>query len=500
MGKEVKVGLAVIGTLLIVFAGAVYLRLTGSNLLPVARRTSGNDANAPPDRSKLLEELAEKGRALAAQGEKRNWVRPAEPEDGNQQPDVAVRGEHAPSPFLPAGLTSLSAESTETSEMAREHAEIAASDENRIDDRAYGGEAGGESPGDQQARTREGKTEGNPLRPTREPNLLDQNMETASDRPASPRGANVFESRAGKREAADPPREAQRQTHYDRAVRPTQALTPPPRFDDSALENPSAAADAGNSDPNPGHLEATPRGLDGETRASDSDFASPRSSEDPRESEPEADTRSASGESDLALPPERFVPDDRSSETAEVSEPTSRLVSAPPVTRQRRVDASSGKYLVQPNDTFWIISEKVYGTGGYFKALYEHNRRKFPREDQLRIGDELAAPPAMVLEQSYRKLCPKPRRLPAAQGIAMAASASKRVGGKVYVVEEGDTLFDIARYELGKAGRWTEIYDLNRDLLGDDFDFLQPGTELVMPTAKDDADILTRQNDNTYQR
>lgn len=50
-----------------------------------------------------------------------------------------------------------------------------------------------------------------------------------------------------------------------------------------------------------------------------------------------------------------------------------------------------------------------------------------------------------------------------------------------YVVEEGDTLFDIARHELGEASRWVEIYELNRDRLGNDHDYLTPGLKLIMP-------------------
>ena len=35
---------------------------------------------------------------------------------------------------------------------------------------------------------------------------------------------------------------------------------------------------------------------------------------------------------------------------------------------------SDGKYEVQPNDSYWTISERLYGTGAYFKALTQHNR------------------------------------------------------------------------------------------------------------------------------
>ena len=54
-------------------------------------------------------------------------------------------------------------------------------------------------------------------------------------------------------------------------------------------------------------------------------------------------------------------------------------------------------------------------------------------------------------------------------------------GGRTYIVAEGDSLFDIARNELGKASRWVEIYDLNADVLGKDIDTLTPGTRIVLP-------------------
>jgi nucleoid-associated protein YgaU len=60
-------------------------------------------------------------------------------------------------------------------------------------------------------------------------------------------------------------------------------------------------------------------------------------------------------------------------------------------------------------------------------------------------------------------------------------SAPAASGGLTCVVAEGDSLFDIARSELGKASRWVEIYDLNADVLGKDVDTLTPGTRIVLP-------------------
>ncbi len=46
----------------------------------------------------------------------------------------------------------------------------------------------------------------------------------------------------------------------------------------------------------------------------------------------------------------------------------------------------NGKYTVGPNDTLSSISEKVYGTSSYFKALHEHNRNRMTHRDRLAVG------------------------------------------------------------------------------------------------------------------
>ncbi len=163
------------------------------------------------------------------------------------------------------------------------------------------------------------------------------------------------------------------------------------------------------------------------------------------------------------------------------------------------VAVENGKYTVQPNDNYWKISQKVYGDGGYFKAIHEHNRLRYPRADKLQVGDVLDVPPASVLLERYADLCPKPRKAPPAHSTLQPASTRHRAGERVYVVGEGDTLFDIAKYELGKATRWAEIYELNRDVLGEEFDYLRPGTELVLPRGGRD-DSITRGRDGGMQR
>jgi len=50
----------------------------------------------------------------------------------------------------------------------------------------------------------------------------------------------------------------------------------------------------------------------------------------------------------------------------------------------------------------------------------------------------------------------------------------------VYVVQSGDTLSKIAEQHLGDSGRWSEIFDVNKELI-DNPDRIFPGQVLTLP-------------------
>lgn len=167
---------------------------------------------------------------------------------------------------------------------------------------------------------------------------------------------------------------------------------------------------------------------------------------------------------------------------------------SPPSAVPSNFDRSGESYTIEPNDNYWRISQKLYGTGAFFKALFEHNRQDYPRADRLRPGDLISAPSIEVLERTYPDLCPRPQHRQVEQKMMRAVSGRKLPrGGAVYVVEEGDTLFDIAKYELGQASRWGELYELNRDLLGEQGDHLKPGMELVLPATTQRESVAGQQ-------
>ena len=164
---------------------------------------------------------------------------------------------------------------------------------------------------------------------------------------------------------------------------------------------------------------------------------------------------------------------------------------------------SDGTYEVQPNDSFWTISEKLYGTGAYFQALAELNGDKAPSRNQLQVGQRIAAPDVAELEQKYPALCPKPEHRYVARQQAVIRPVGQYGDAPTYTVMEGDSLYRIARYELGDASRWHEIYKLNREVIGESFNHLRPGTQLVLPNtvSSEDpqpADTLTRRPSSLY--
>lgn len=63
----------------------------------------------------------------------------------------------------------------------------------------------------------------------------------------------------------------------------------------------------------------------------------------------------------------------------------------------------------------------------------------------------------------------------------LISDGNRSRGGRTYIAAEGDTLFDIARYELGMASRWVEIFELNRAVLDEDVNYIKPGTKLLLP-------------------
>lgn len=67
-------------------------------------------------------------------------------------------------------------------------------------------------------------------------------------------------------------------------------------------------------------------------------------------------------------------------------------------------------------------------------------------------------------------------------GPAVDARPDLKPVPKIYTVKPGDSLWAIAKLQLGSGSRWRDIYDLNTGVIGPDPDRILPGQELVMPS------------------
>lgn len=268
---------------------------------------------------------------------------------------------------------------------------------------------------------------------------------------------------------------------------PPAQMSPTPRTTPSA----APAVPMETSPPNTGYGQSPPVASTPSSRRSSDGFGQPPASFDASAFEPPAERVP-----DYTPPTSRTMPPAvTSTPPAYGSQATTAPQAASPAVSQTPTDGggtdnfnrSEATYTVQANDNYWLISEKLYGTGAYFKALFEHNRDRYPRANRLKVGDQIRTPPVEVLQQTYPKLCPRPRGSSTPLGATSGRAPASRMpvgSGRTYVVQQGDTLYDIARYELGEANRWYEIRQLNRDVLGEEADHLRPGVELRLPATE----------------
>jgi nucleoid-associated protein YgaU len=184
-------------------------------------------------------------------------------------------------------------------------------------------------------------------------------------------------------------------------------------------------------------------------------------------------------------------------------------------------------YRVLPDDNFWNISRKQYGTARYYQALMRYNQDRVPDPQRLRPGMQIMTPPAAVLEQRFPELIEKPSRGASSGGGAIDRSAMRpgfekpsaaddpdepaartsretgssgyfygKSGQPLYRIGPDDTLTGIAQRHLGRASRWHEIYEKNQDVLQSP-DNLTQGTVIRLPV---DASRVSLSPDSDSRR
>ena len=138
------------------------------------------------------------------------------------------------------------------------------------------------------------------------------------------------------------------------------------------------------------------------------------------------------------------------------------------------------KYQTHRGDTFRGIARKWLGDESLAETLYEYNKARVP--DARHLSERIT----LVFPRS--KFAAKKNEIGTAgsSGAATMPASMKKdevkpttepAGDKKYVVKDGDTLYGIAKRELGKGSRWEEISKLNQL----DGNMVKKGQTLVLP-------------------
>ena len=136
-------------------------------------------------------------------------------------------------------------------------------------------------------------------------------------------------------------------------------------------------------------------------------------------------------------------------------------------------------YLVSDGDNLATIAKKVYGSDlGNKKVnvdrIFKANR-KLTSADEIYVGQKLIIPAPIGSIKDNRKITN-------VISVTKLKKPQKKNTTKthVYVVRDGDSLWEIASAKLGNGGRYNEITKLNSDILRDE-DNLVVGMRLKMP-------------------
>ena len=147
--------------------------------------------------------------------------------------------------------------------------------------------------------------------------------------------------------------------------------------------------------------------------------------------------------------------------------------------------------VVSEGDSLASIAKKFYGSEQGNKKvnvarIFEANRELLKSPDEIQVGQKLVIPPLVVASLPSKGKIVNVlsgtgfRKVDSVGERHLFANGSRAEKNRGYVVREGDTLWQIAAEQLGSGSRYSEIAELNADVL-DDEDSLYVGMRLKLP-------------------
>ncbi len=114
------------------------------------------------------------------------------------------------------------------------------------------------------------------------------------------------------------------------------------------------------------------------------------------------------------------------------------------------------RYTWKEGDSYAVVAQAYYGSAQKQSVLKRSNEGRA----DVKPGETIFLPvfdtDATLVDRS---------RGSSAERAGSKSSAPAASSGRVHVVADGESLWKIAKKELGNGDRWREIYELNRDVL-----------------------------------
>ena len=126
-------------------------------------------------------------------------------------------------------------------------------------------------------------------------------------------------------------------------------------------------------------------------------------------------------------------------------------------------------HFVRKGETLSAISKKYYGNAEYANAIARSNNISNPQ--RIRVGTRL-----VIADQPGGSIRSQ------ATATAPASTSTSQPTRRVVKVQEGETLSEIAKRELGSERKWHELWQLNKTSVPDP-NQLRPGTTLNLPAT-----------------
>lgn len=148
---------------------------------------------------------------------------------------------------------------------------------------------------------------------------------------------------------------------------------------------------------------------------------------------------------------------------------------------------------LQPGESLAMLSQRLYGSPDWARALFQFNRRRASSSGEFAAGTRILFLPRPMLRFLYPDSAPTDPSNPQVQPVEYVENADPNPAERqtqsgppmmVYQTRGGETLFGLAAEYLGQASRYTELMEINRSTLGGRWghaDKLPAGLKLQFP-------------------